>query len=158
MNSIAKTIKGYVWWTYPRGCFHYDVMVTVILLFIFVAPLFIGFNDKPVERTAHLTGVIVTPEGKYGFVCRIEASAVQGESEAEIRDGLVKWLSRLWVRSSSFATKPFGTTRAISSPITCGCGEAWADSQVATACDRLEDTHGSRQCATPFAGSDSYVS
>jgi hypothetical protein len=90
MNGIAKTLKGYIWWTYPRGCFHYDVMVTVILLFIFVAPLFIGFNDKPVERTAHLTGVIVTPEGKNGFVCRIEASAIQGETEADIRDGLMR--------------------------------------------------------------------
>lgn len=27
--------------------------------------------------------------GKFGFVCRIEASEVQGESEKEIRDGLV---------------------------------------------------------------------
>ena len=90
MNSLAKTFKGYVWWTYPRGGFHYDVMVTVILLFIFVAPSFISFNDKPVERTAHLTGVMVTPEGKNGFVCRIEASAIQGETEAEIRDGLMR--------------------------------------------------------------------
>ena len=89
MNSIAKTLKGYVWWTYPRGCFHYDVMVTIILLFIFVAPLFIGFHDRPIERTAHPTGVIVTPEGKDGFVCRVEASAIQGESEAVIRDDLI---------------------------------------------------------------------
>jgi hypothetical protein len=89
MSSIGKTLKGYIWWTYPRGCFHYDVMVTIILLFIFAAPLFIGFNDKPVERTPRLTGVVVTPVGKFGFVCRIEASEIQGESEEEIRDGLV---------------------------------------------------------------------
>jgi hypothetical protein len=64
-------------------------MVTVVLLFIFAAPLFISFNDRPVERTAHLTGVIVTPEGKNGFVCHIEASAIRGETEAEVRDGLM---------------------------------------------------------------------
>jgi hypothetical protein len=89
MNSIGKTLKGYVWWTYPRGCFHYDVMVTVILLFIFVAPLFIRFNDRPIERIPHLTGVVITPEGKHHFVCRVEASVIQGETEAEIRDGLM---------------------------------------------------------------------
>jgi len=89
MNGIAKTLKGYIWWTYPRGCFHYDVMVTVILLFIFVAPLFIRFNDRPVERTPHLTGVVITPEGTHHFVCRVEASAIQGETETEIRDGLM---------------------------------------------------------------------
>jgi hypothetical protein len=32
---------------------------------------------------------MVTPEGKNGFVCRIEASAIQGETEAEIRDDLM---------------------------------------------------------------------
>ena len=89
MNSIGKTLKGYIWWTYPRGCFHYDVMVTVILLFIFVAPLFIRFNDKPVERTPHLTGVVVTPEGNSRLVCRVEASAVQEGNEAEIRHSLI---------------------------------------------------------------------
>lgn len=88
MNRIAKTIKGYIWWTYPRGSFHYDVMVALILLFIFVAPLCINFNDRPVERIAQ-TGVVVTPEGKNVFVCRVEASAIHGQSEAEIRDGLM---------------------------------------------------------------------
>jgi len=90
MNSIGKTLKGYIWWTHPRGCFHYDVMVTAILLFIFAAPLFIHFNDKPVERTLHLTGVVVTPEGTNKLVCRVEASAVQEESEAGIRDSLIR--------------------------------------------------------------------
>jgi len=89
MNRIGKTLKGYIWWTHPRGCFHYDVMVTVILLFIFVVPLFVRFNDKPVERTSHLSGVVVTPE-KDGFVCRVEAAAVQEETGVEIRTRLIK--------------------------------------------------------------------
>jgi hypothetical protein len=89
MNGIGKTLKGYIWWTYPRGCFHYDVMVTIILAFIFLAPLFIRFNDKPVERTPHLTGVTVTPEGNDSFVCRVDAAAVQEETGVEIRARLI---------------------------------------------------------------------
>lgn len=48
-----KTIKGYIWWTHERGSFHYDVMVTIILLFIFLAPRFIDFRDKPPAPVQH---------------------------------------------------------------------------------------------------------
>ena len=37
MSRIWRTIKGYIWWSYPRGSMHYDVMVTLILVFIFLA-------------------------------------------------------------------------------------------------------------------------
>jgi hypothetical protein len=47
-----KTIKGYIWWTYERGSFHYDVMVT-IMLFIFLAPRVIDFRDKPPALNTH---------------------------------------------------------------------------------------------------------
>ena len=90
MNGIGKTLKGYIWWTYPRGCFHYDVMVTIILVFIFLAPLFIRFNDKPVERTPHLSGITVTPDGKNDFVCRVDAAAVQEETGVEFRTRLIR--------------------------------------------------------------------
>ena len=56
MNPL-KTIKGYIWWTYERGSLHYDVMVTVILLFIFLAPRLIDFRDKPPAPNAHPTPV-----------------------------------------------------------------------------------------------------
>ena len=56
MNPL-KTIKGYIWWTYERGSFHYDVMVTIILLFIFLAPRLIDFRDKPPAPNAHPTSV-----------------------------------------------------------------------------------------------------
>ena len=41
--SIGKTIGGYVWWTYPRGSLHYDIMVTLILAIIFLAPRWVDF-------------------------------------------------------------------------------------------------------------------
>ncbi len=57
-----KTIKGYIWWTYERGSFHYDVMVTIILLFIFLAPRFIDFRDKPPAPNAHRTSGSVSSQ------------------------------------------------------------------------------------------------
>lgn len=45
---MMRIFRNYFFWTYERGSFHYDVMVTLILLFLFVAPHFIDFGDKPV--------------------------------------------------------------------------------------------------------------
>ena len=47
--SLTDNIKSYVLWTHPRGGFHYDVMVTLILAFIFLTPSSI-FKDKPQDR------------------------------------------------------------------------------------------------------------
>lgn len=63
-------------------------MVTLILLFIFVTPLYVNFKDKPAERKPHPTGVIVVPEGQ-GFIYRVDASAVSGTSDEDIRSGLL---------------------------------------------------------------------
>jgi hypothetical protein len=43
-------LRSYFFWTYERGSFHYDVMVTLILIFLFVSPRFIDFKDRPVQQ------------------------------------------------------------------------------------------------------------
>ncbi|HSZ64367.1 MAG TPA: hypothetical protein VK828_21390 [Terriglobales bacterium] len=85
MGAIWRTIRGYILWSYERGSLHYDIMVTLILLFIFVSPRFINFKDKPVERNPHLTGVVVIPSEKGGFVYQIQASAVNTTAGGDIR-------------------------------------------------------------------------
>src|SRR3989442_15877095 len=76
MNAVWRTIRGYVLWSYDRGTLHYYVMVTVILLFVFLLPYWINFNDKPVERNPHPTGVVVLPDKQGGFIYQIEGSAL----------------------------------------------------------------------------------
>ena len=85
MGAIWRTIRGYILWSYERGSLHYDIMVTLILLFVFVAPHFINFKDKPVERNPHLTGVVVIPGEKGGFIYQIEASAVNAPAGGDVR-------------------------------------------------------------------------
>ncbi|MGA7295359.1 MAG: hypothetical protein WBW53_23910 [Terriglobales bacterium] len=85
MGAIWRTIRGYILWAYERGSLHYDIMVTLILLFVFVSPYFINFNDKPVERNPHLTGVVVIPGDKGGFVYQIQASAVNTDAGHDVR-------------------------------------------------------------------------
>ena len=83
-NPVWRTIRGYILWSYERGSLHYDIMVTLILLFVFVSPYFINFKDKPVERNAHPIGLVITPDQQGGFIYQIPASAVTATSEAEV--------------------------------------------------------------------------
>src|SRR5258708_29379067 len=46
---MQRILKSYLFWTYPRGSFHYDVMVTLILVFLFVSPRLINYRDRPQE-------------------------------------------------------------------------------------------------------------
>ena len=85
MGAIWRTIRGYIFWSYERGSLHYDIMVTLILLFIFVSPRFIHYKDNPVERNAHLTGVIVLPAENGEFIYQIQASAVNSAQGGDIR-------------------------------------------------------------------------
>jgi hypothetical protein len=59
-----RLLRGYIFWTYERGSLHYDVMVTLILLFLFAAPRFINFKDKPApDVTLRPTQVLVRHAG-----------------------------------------------------------------------------------------------
>ena len=44
---MGRILKSYLFWTYERGSFHYDVMVTLILAFIFVTPHVWNYGDHP---------------------------------------------------------------------------------------------------------------
>jgi hypothetical protein len=85
MGAIWRTIRGYIFWSYERGSLHYDIMVTLILLFVFVSPHFINFKDKPVERIPHLTGVVVIPGAKGELIYQIQASAVNAAPGGDVR-------------------------------------------------------------------------
>jgi len=87
-----KVFKSYFFWTYQRGSFHYDVMVTVILAFIFVSPHFINFRDKPVTRAEHPLHVSVETSGPDSLIFDVPATAVSTASEVnmkrQLRDAL----------------------------------------------------------------------
>lgn len=90
MGAIWRTIRGYILWSYERGSLHYDIMVTLILLFVFVSPHLINYKDKPVERNPHLTGVVVIPGDHGEFIYQIQASAVNSAEGADVRRQLEK--------------------------------------------------------------------
>lgn len=78
MSASASPRQGnllyrYLFWTYERGSFHYDVMVTVILLFLFIAPHAIDFHDRPIpEVPARSSEILVRDAGVQGAQHRFE--------------------------------------------------------------------------------------
>lgn len=89
MRRFWQTIESYILWTHTRGSFHYDVMVTVILLFIFLTPR-AWFRDKPAEHRPHQSEVVVQPDGHNGFIYEVDAAAVTGKTDEAVREDLLR--------------------------------------------------------------------
>ena len=91
---MNKLLKSYFYWTYPRGSVHYDVMVTLILLFIFVTPHLWDFGDKPSRAAGPQHPIQVAGDGVgRGMIVTISAADVNVPNSAsnnEVRNILRK--------------------------------------------------------------------
>ena len=138
---MFKLLRSYIFWAYERGSVHYDVMVTAILLFMFVSPHFINYNDKPVETVPLCTPAKCSSErpapperqqplhvpgsrrrhGRRNDRRRTPAPPFCGSS------------NRSPARSRWSATNPSTTRRTRSSPTTPGCSaNTWPREQHPT--------------------------
>lgn len=87
---MKRILSNYLFWTYKRGSVEYDVMVTLILLFVFLSPLGINYRDQPVERTLPPSQVLVKSDGHHGLMFQIDAKSLapfksDGELEQEFQ-------------------------------------------------------------------------
>jgi hypothetical protein len=89
MNAVWRTIRGYILWQYERGTLHYDIMVTLIILFVVLSPMVINFNDKPISRNPHPTDVVVTADAEGHLVYQVEANAISPGDEVSVREKLL---------------------------------------------------------------------
>lgn len=46
MRWLSGKLASFLWWNYPRGSLEYDIMVGIILVFIFLTPRHF-FRDQP---------------------------------------------------------------------------------------------------------------
>ena len=96
---MRKILSSYFWWTYERGSLHYDVMVTLILLFLFVSPHYIDFKDRPVETVALQSSEVLVKEagqsnGNSRFLYQIradeEGGPQPGQTDTERRAAILR--------------------------------------------------------------------
>jgi len=90
MNGVWRTIRSYILWQHERGTLHYDIMVTLILIFVFFSPRVINFNDKPALSNPHSSDVLVTPDAQGGLLYQISASAITPGDDQAMRDQLLR--------------------------------------------------------------------
>src|SRR5258708_39705208 len=90
MNRVWRTIRSYILWQHERGTLHYDIMVTLILIFVLFSPYWINFNDKPIARNPHPTGVVVTPDAQGRLVYQIDGSAIAPGDDRAVRQQLLR--------------------------------------------------------------------
>jgi hypothetical protein len=90
MNAVWRTIRGYILWQYERGTLHYDIMVTLILIFIFFSPRVINFNDKPIARNPHPTEVEVTTDAEGHLLYQVAANAISPGDDHSVREQLLR--------------------------------------------------------------------
>lgn len=85
---MKRILKSYFYWTYPRGNFHYDVMVTLILAFIFITPHLWNYGDKPSTGNGPSQPIQVLGNAGHGLVVTVQAADVNVDTVAP--DAVVK--------------------------------------------------------------------
>jgi hypothetical protein len=90
-RTIRQILKSYFYWTYPRGSLHFDILVTLILLFIFLTPQIPGwsFGDKPspIGGPSHPIQVIGFDQG---VIVVVQASDVNLDLRTTASNKVVK--------------------------------------------------------------------
>lgn len=90
VNVVWRTLRSYVLWQHERGTLHYDIMVTLILLFVFLSPLVIEYDDKPIGHNAHPTEVVVSTDLDGRVFYQVSASDISGGDDHAVREQLLR--------------------------------------------------------------------
>jgi hypothetical protein len=73
---MGRILKSYFFWTYERGSLHYDVMVTLILAFIFITPFLWNYGDRPQPDKLAPNSVLVKLAGPGSFIYDVPARGI----------------------------------------------------------------------------------
>ena len=93
---MQRIIKSYLFWTYPRGSFHYDVMVTLILVFLFVSPRLINYRDRPQETLTSTKDILVRANGPNAWTYQIGADQLADTSnDAKLQAELLQHIQAI---------------------------------------------------------------
>ena len=88
---MMRLLGSYIFWSYERGSVQYDVMVTLILLFIFVGPRFIDFKDKPVPTVPIRASEVLVKTGANGsLMYEVREEDLRGAASDEDRRAAIK--------------------------------------------------------------------
>jgi hypothetical protein len=100
-----------VFWVYERGSWQYDIILAVILAFIFLTPRSV-FNDRPTLQLSdvrHFQGVIEVGRARDGWHYLVDSRLVEsmgaGKPEDAVREILQRHLHKPFVIKSLEPTR-----------------------------------------------------
>jgi hypothetical protein len=76
---VGRILKSYFYWTYERGSFHYDVMVTLILAFIFITPFLWNYGDRPQPDPIAANSVLVNLAAPGSYVYDVPVGNIHAD-------------------------------------------------------------------------------
>jgi len=110
-SAVWRTIRSYILWQHERGTLHYDIMVTLILIFVFFSPYWINYNDKPTARVPHPSDIVVTPVAGGRLMYQISGTAVSTQDDADIRQQLQRAIAPISGEVSIVSYQPVTDAR-----------------------------------------------
>ena len=105
LRKLGAAIYRGLFWTYERGTWQYDIMVALILAFIFLTPRG-WFNDQPALPKA--SGMVLLSSNQYEKVYQLPAALLELKQETKAEDAIRKGAERV-LRSKT--GKPVQITR-----------------------------------------------
>lgn len=78
LTKILRGIGSFIFWTYERATWQYDLMCALILAFIFLTPRWF-FHDRPTLTEARQ---VVEVRGLEGIGYRVEARLLEGNARS----------------------------------------------------------------------------
>ena len=79
LRKLGAAIYRGFFWTYERGTWQYDIMVILILAFVFLTPR-PWFHDQPASPPA-VSGVVLLQNDAAGKVYRLRASLLDVQTD-----------------------------------------------------------------------------
>ncbi len=77
-SKILRGAGSFIFWTYERGTWQYDLMVALILAFVFFTPRGL-FHDRPTLTEARQ---VVEVRGMEGTGYRVDARVLEGSARS----------------------------------------------------------------------------
>ena len=102
LRKLGAAIYRGFFWTYERGTWQYDIMVALILAFVFLTPRH-WFHDQPASPPA-ISGVVLLRNDAAGKVYRLRASLLDIQTD----DTVIQSARRVL---RAFTGKPVEVTR-----------------------------------------------
>ncbi len=95
-GKIKHVVARSIFWSYERGTWQYDIILLVILAFIFLTPSS-WFSDRPTLQLTdlrHKRGVVEVGRGKDGWHYLVDARLVESLAPQKPEDAIRELLRR----------------------------------------------------------------